>query len=230
MNCQTFSTGFRSGPLAGSGISVIFGGTASRSDRCHPARSSSSTARAPGAAVVAISAGCRFIVVTLQRGRTRPAPLPSPGQIVPKISVQAVRWSFGAADPCRVATRASVVNRRKGQQSSRLVRLAPPPRLAAKLRRDEVGAQRKRRGHGGHPAVRHGESYPPPRREALSSSQCPSGLALGYQNAWSCTASLKISVDPDTVSWRWHARVMRAFPRSSATFVRENGGSAKFEM
>jgi hypothetical protein len=31
-----------------------------------------------------------------QRGRTRPAPLPSFGQIAPKIYVEAVRWSFGA--------------------------------------------------------------------------------------------------------------------------------------
>src|SRR6266446_9189291 len=37
MNCQTFSTGLSSGHLAGSGTSVMFGGTMSLSDRCHPA-------------------------------------------------------------------------------------------------------------------------------------------------------------------------------------------------
>src|SRR5215210_3974087 len=33
----------------------------------------------------------------VQRGRTSPAPLPSAGQIAPKMSAEAVRWSFGAA-------------------------------------------------------------------------------------------------------------------------------------
>ena len=36
MNCQTFSTGLSSGHLGGSGTSVMFGGTMSLSDRCHP--------------------------------------------------------------------------------------------------------------------------------------------------------------------------------------------------
>ena len=33
----------------------------------------------------------------VQRGRTKPAPLPSAGQIAPKRSAEAVLWSFGAA-------------------------------------------------------------------------------------------------------------------------------------
>jgi hypothetical protein len=77
--------GFYSGHLAGSGMSVMFVGTISRSERCHPAWSTSSTACAPGATAVAISAKCRFMVATLQRGSTRPAPLPSLGQIAPKM-------------------------------------------------------------------------------------------------------------------------------------------------
>src|SRR5437764_14982109 len=61
MNCQTFSTGLSSGHLGGSGTSVIFGGTMSLSDRCQPAWSKRSTAWAPGATAIAISARCRFI-------------------------------------------------------------------------------------------------------------------------------------------------------------------------
>jgi hypothetical protein len=37
MNCQTFSCGFNSGHLAGSGMSVILSGTFKRAERCHPA-------------------------------------------------------------------------------------------------------------------------------------------------------------------------------------------------
>ncbi len=37
MNCQTFSTGFSSGHLAGSGTMVTLWGTISRSETCHPA-------------------------------------------------------------------------------------------------------------------------------------------------------------------------------------------------
>jgi hypothetical protein len=39
----------------------------------------------PGATSVAISARCRFIASMLQAGRTRAAPLPSPGQMAPKM-------------------------------------------------------------------------------------------------------------------------------------------------
>ena len=37
MNCQTFSIGLSSGHFGGSGIIVMFGGTVSLSERCHPA-------------------------------------------------------------------------------------------------------------------------------------------------------------------------------------------------
>ena len=40
---------------------------------------------APGAICVAISARCRFIASVSQRGMTRAAPLPSFGQIAPKM-------------------------------------------------------------------------------------------------------------------------------------------------
>jgi hypothetical protein len=39
----------------------------------------------PDATAIAISARCRFIAAMLQRGRTRAAPLPSLGQMAPKI-------------------------------------------------------------------------------------------------------------------------------------------------
>jgi len=37
MNCQTFSTGFSSGHLGGSGIRVMLDGTTSSAEPCHPA-------------------------------------------------------------------------------------------------------------------------------------------------------------------------------------------------
>ena len=37
MNCHTFSTGFSSGHLGGSGMSVMLSGTASSAEPCHPA-------------------------------------------------------------------------------------------------------------------------------------------------------------------------------------------------
>src|SRR5215207_5477414 len=55
------------------------------SNRCLPAWSRTSTAYAPGATAIAISARCRFIPAILQRGRTTAAPLPSLGQMAPKI-------------------------------------------------------------------------------------------------------------------------------------------------
>src|SRR3712207_3552937 len=79
MNCQTFSIALSSGHLGGSGTRVTLGGTASLSDMCHPARSTSSTACAPGATAAAISARCRFIAAVWQWGSTDAAPLPSPG-------------------------------------------------------------------------------------------------------------------------------------------------------
>src|ERR1700748_2191880 len=44
MYCQMFSTGLSSGHFGGSGTMVMFGGTISRRDRCHPAWSTRSTA------------------------------------------------------------------------------------------------------------------------------------------------------------------------------------------
>src|SRR5271165_1953954 len=77
--------GFSSGHFGGSGRSVMLGGTSSRSDMCQPAWSISITACAPGATAMATSARCRFIAAILQRGRMRAAPLPSFGQIAPKM-------------------------------------------------------------------------------------------------------------------------------------------------
>jgi hypothetical protein len=37
-----------------------------------------------------------LIASLLQRGMTMPAPLPSAGQMAPKIQAEARRWSFGA--------------------------------------------------------------------------------------------------------------------------------------
>lgn len=85
MNCQTFSTGFSSGHLGGSGMMLMLPGTASFPDMCQPAWSISTTAWAPGATASAISARCRDMVSVLQNGRTSPAPLPSSGQMAPKI-------------------------------------------------------------------------------------------------------------------------------------------------
>src|SRR5215211_4111702 len=68
MNCRTFSTGLSSGHLGGSATRVMFGGTRSRLERCHPAWSIRSTAWAPGATSVAISARCRFMASVLQVG------------------------------------------------------------------------------------------------------------------------------------------------------------------
>ena len=94
-------------------------GTISFFDVCHSAWSSRTIACAPGATARAISAKpgeplgstCRFIASMLQRGSTRPAPLPCWGQhravramrrrwrcdqasVAPEVDV--VRWSFGA--------------------------------------------------------------------------------------------------------------------------------------
>src|ERR1700692_2480910 len=85
MNCQMFSCGFSSGHFAGNGISVMLEGTMSRPDKCQPAWSTRRAACAPGAICVAISARWRFIASVLQRGMTSAAPLPSLGQIAPKI-------------------------------------------------------------------------------------------------------------------------------------------------
>src|SRR5918995_352702 len=86
MNCQTFSTGFNSGALAGSGTRVMLAGILSRFERCQPAWSSRTTACAPGATASEISARCRAMACAVQRGTTGPATgdlvlLPDPGLV-----------------------------------------------------------------------------------------------------------------------------------------------------
>ena len=105
MNCQMFSITLSSGHFGGSGTNVMFGGTATLADMCQPARSSSSTACAPGATAAEISRRCRFIAPMLRWGKTRPAALPSSGQTAPKMEVDAVRWSCGAGGRSGAALR-----------------------------------------------------------------------------------------------------------------------------
>src|SRR5918995_7212392 len=97
MNRRTFSITSSSGRFGGSGTDVMFGGTATSADMRQPARSSGSTACAPGAAAAEISARCRSIAPMSRWGKTRPAALPSLGQTAPKMEVDAVRRSCGAA-------------------------------------------------------------------------------------------------------------------------------------
>src|SRR5205823_4419861 len=110
MNCQTFSIGFSSGHLGGSGTSVMLGGTLSLCERCHPAWSTSSAACAPGhggghlgqvqghrRGVAAWQDERRSLAVLgadgaedvggggpliLRRRRSRAAPRPAPGDLV----------------------------------------------------------------------------------------------------------------------------------------------------
>lgn len=91
-----FSTGFNSGSLVGCGTRVTLDSTFSLIEAGQPAWSSSSTAWWPGAAAYAISAKCSAIASVVQRRSIRPAPLPSAGQIAPKMSVEAVRSFRGA--------------------------------------------------------------------------------------------------------------------------------------
>jgi hypothetical protein len=84
-NCQTFSTGLSSGDRGGSGTSVMLAGTLSLFDWCQPAWSRRTTACAPGATALEISASSSAMASVVQRGRTRPAPLPWSGQIAPKM-------------------------------------------------------------------------------------------------------------------------------------------------
>ncbi len=80
-----FSTGFSSGDLGGNGRSVMLSGTASRPETCQPAWSRTSTAWASGATASLISARCACIASVSAKGMTRAAPLPSLGQIAPKM-------------------------------------------------------------------------------------------------------------------------------------------------
>ena len=85
MNCHMFSTGFNSGALGGKGSNVMLSGILSFPVVCHPARSRMSMAWAPGVTWDEISSRCHCMASVLQRGRTRPAPTPRPGQMAPKI-------------------------------------------------------------------------------------------------------------------------------------------------
>ena len=83
--CQMFSTGLSSGDLDGRGTSVMFSGVCSFAVTCQPARSTNTTASAPGSTANPISWRCNSIASVLQNGRTRPAALPSAGQMEPKM-------------------------------------------------------------------------------------------------------------------------------------------------
>ena len=61
-----------------------------------PARSSSSAAWRPGSTSLEMAARCWAMASVLHQGITRAAPLPCLGQMAPKMSVDAVRWSCGA--------------------------------------------------------------------------------------------------------------------------------------
>jgi len=74
-----------SGLFEGIGTIEMLAGSSSFGVRCQPAWSMSTTAWAPGATCSEISARCRFRVLVLQNGSTRPAALPSCGQIAPKM-------------------------------------------------------------------------------------------------------------------------------------------------
>ena len=69
---------------------VMFEGTVSRSEMCHPAWSSRSTACPPGATLVVSSSRNSSIAAMLHQGRINPADFPSglpslEGQIAPKM-------------------------------------------------------------------------------------------------------------------------------------------------
>src|SRR3954449_4192669 len=82
---QTFSTGLSSGDRGGSGARVMLSGATSLVETCQPARARRTAACAPGATACAISFRCSSMPCVVQRGRTKPAPLPAAGQIAPKI-------------------------------------------------------------------------------------------------------------------------------------------------
>jgi hypothetical protein len=83
--CQTFSVGLSSGDFGGNGSRLMLAGTASLLEVCHPAWSSRTTACAPVPTAWEISARCIDMVVELQNGSTRPAPVPRAGQMAPKM-------------------------------------------------------------------------------------------------------------------------------------------------
>ena len=77
MYCHIFSCGLSSGLFDGIGMIEILSGILSLGVRCQPAWSMSTTACASAATAPEIYAKCRVIVLVLQKGRTRPAALPS---------------------------------------------------------------------------------------------------------------------------------------------------------
>ena len=92
MNCRTFPCEFSSGQFAGKslppdpdpgGTRVMLPGTASLAEMCRPAWR--------GAASAEMAARRKASAAVLRRGETKPAPLPSLGQIAPKMQVEAVR-------------------------------------------------------------------------------------------------------------------------------------------
>ena len=96
MNCQTFSAGLSSGERGGSGRSVMFRGTTRAFDMCQPAWSRTRIAWAAGSTAVLISSRWACMAAVSAKGMTSAAPLPSFGQMAPKMYAHFVRWSCGA--------------------------------------------------------------------------------------------------------------------------------------
>jgi hypothetical protein len=71
------------------------------------------------------------------------------------------------ADARGIAAARAVVDRSQRQQPTRLLGVLRTSRQATHLRSTEVQSKRYRCGHGGHPAVRHGESHQHRVGEAL---------------------------------------------------------------
>ena len=67
------------------------------------------------------------------------------------------------ADPCRIATRTAVIDRRQRQQPACLVRILRLPRVAAKLGSSEVRPQGQRGSHGEPRDVRPHQNHISPR-------------------------------------------------------------------
>src|SRR3954463_12482574 len=74
-----------SGALEGSGTSVMLSGTTSFLAECQPAWPTRTRACAPGVTACEISFRCKVMPAVVQRGRTRPTPLPWAGQMAPKM-------------------------------------------------------------------------------------------------------------------------------------------------
>ncbi len=79
-----------------------------------------------------LSASCRAMPSVVHRGSTRPAPLPSAGQIAPKMYTEAVRWSFAAEGrlPRRAQRRVSLFFCPTRASSANQISITVPPRWA----------------------------------------------------------------------------------------------------